>query len=303
MTVKISSLFAPDNSANNPSTVEKPPNITSAFPTVNLQSVNRLTERIASSKNINNLPGGSKNYAASPLDQNNSARQTDAPTEIVQTFKTNGGSWRTRNNVENDTPRFYRDGEDASGTTRFDKEFYTDKNTNQWVRLNANGRAADAPEFKGKQKPEDVSDFAWKGWEEVAAAAVPGEYTTEGKTISFTDAAAADNANTVLRRYIQQNVIGDGWTGDVGTDEQAVARAAGLGVKVQAEPTGKDADGKTVFRVAISNEDLTKLRQVKAEWTAQKAEQAQKTAAARNETNQMFLDLPRVLWNSTVNVA
>jgi hypothetical protein len=171
------------------------------------------------------------------------------------------------------------------------------------VRLNANGRAADAPEFKGKQKPEDVSDFAWKGWEEVAAADVPGEYTTEGKTISFTDVANADNANTVLRRYIQQNVIGDGWTGDVGTDEQAVARAAGLGVKVQAEPTGKDADGKTVFRVKISDEDLAKLRQVKAEWTTQKAEQAQKTADARNETNQMFLDLPRVLWNSTVNVA
>ena len=42
---------------------------------------------------------------------------------------------------------------------------------------------------------------------------------------------------------------------------------------------------------------------MKAEWTTQKAEQAQKTAAARNETNQKFLDLPRVLWNSTVNIA
>lgn len=97
------------------------------------------------------------------------------------------------------------------------------------MRLNADGRAADAPEFKGKQKPEGISDFDWKGWNEVAAADVPGEYTTEGKTISLTDAADADNANTVLRRYIQQNVIGDGWTGDVGT-ERASSRA-GCGIR------------------------------------------------------------------------
>lgn len=158
MTIKISSFLAPDNPADKSSANGKLPNVNSAFQTADLQSVNHLSARVA----------------ASSFDRNNPVRQTDVSTDEAQTFKTSGGSWRTRNDVENDTPRFYRDGEDTSKTTRFDKEFYTDKNTGKWIHLNSGGRLADLPEYKDKAKPKDISAFDWKGWSEVSASDVPG---------------------------------------------------------------------------------------------------------------------------------
>ncbi|MEO8071906.1 MAG: hypothetical protein ABI686_01545 [Acidobacteriota bacterium] len=94
----------------------------------------------------------------------------------------------------------------------------------------------------------------------------------------------------MLRRYLQQNVIGDGWTGDVATDEQAAARSRELGVKVEVEAIGKDESGKTIYKVAISDEDLAKLRQVKAEWQTKKAEQARNNEQARTEVNNLAQD-------------
>lgn len=284
MTIKIGSLFAPDTSAHKSPANEQPPNINPSFQTTNLKSLDHLSARIS----------------ASSFDRNNPVRQTEA--DAAQTFKTNGGSWRIRNTVENDTPRFYRNGADTSKTTRFDKEFYTDKNTGKWIHLNSSGRLADLPELKNKAKPEGVSAFDWQGWAEVSASDVPGEYTADGKTVEFGNPANADDAGIVLRRYVQQNVIGEGWTGDTTTDGWAAIRAREWGVKVEAEAVGTNEKGDTVFRVKVSEADLAKLRQVKAEWTAKKAEQARNNEQARNETNEQFLDLGRELWNAGVNI-
>lgn len=231
--------------------------------------------------------------------QNNVAQtRTD---EQSLSFRTSGGSWRT----PNDNPqhvRFYRDGEDTSNTTRFDREYYL-THGNQYVRLNARGALADLPENKNKPQREEISDFDWRGWEPVDVSRVPGEYTTEGKTISFKDTNNAQNQDTVLRRYIQQNVIGtDKWMGDVDTDEQAVARARALNVKVEIEQAGKNENGETLYKVKISDEDLAKLRGVKAEWQAERTRIAAGVERGRQETNQMFADQGRVVWNSAVNI-
>lgn len=232
--------------------------------------------------------------------------QPGEPDKLI--FQTFGGEWRR--DADNRVA-FYRNGEAPAGTEKFDQEYYQPdpqrypQAENKWIRLNARGAASDAPQYKNQARPDGVSDFDWQGYEWVSAESVPGDYTAEGKTVSFKDPINAQNSDTVLRRYIQQNVVGtDQWVGDVGTDERTLARARELGVKVEIEPTGAtNENGETTYRVKISDEDLAKLRQVKTEWQAGRAAQAANAERARREVNQMFADQGRVLWNSAVNIA
>lgn len=222
-------------------------------------------------------------------------------------FVTIDGEWRrdANNNVA-----FYRNGEKPAGTEKFDREYYRpDSKTylraeNEWVHLNARGALRDLSQYKDQPRPANVSAFDWQGYEWVSAANVPGEYTADAKVISFNNPDNAKNQDTILRRYIQQNIIGtDEWMGDVDTDEKTVARARELGVTIKTEETGKGENGATLYKVEISDEDLAKLRQVKAEWQTERTRIAAGVEQGRRETNQMFADQGRVLWNSAVNIA
>jgi hypothetical protein len=192
--------------------------------------------------------------------------ETTASPEIPpekRVFKTNGGEWRK--STTDDVPRFYRTGEDTSGTSLFDEEYYCPdpakypQADGKWIRLNPNGEMRDLPQYKGTSRPESISEFDWKGFEWVDAGQVPANYTAEGKNVAFSDPKNAESQLNALKRYVVDNNLIVSW--DEAKFQQIFGASAGSEIRLELTEAGKTADGKTVFNVQMSGESLTKLRE------------------------------------------
>lgn len=142
----------------------------------------------------------------------------------------------------------------------------------------------------------------WKAEESEVITVESKAYGAVGE-ITFRDTTRAGMNSAVIRRYLQQNLLGAGFY-FVEHGDEAAQRAIELGVKPELEPTGATNEaGETVYRIKFTAEDAEKLQQVKTEYDAKKAIFEGKMEQARENTDQMFIDQGRVLWNSTVNIA
>ncbi|MBC7795437.1 MAG: hypothetical protein H7Z37_01030, partial [Pyrinomonadaceae bacterium] len=176
----------------------------------------------------------------------------DAPRD----FETIGGDWRVKN--DDGSLKFYRTGENTDGTTRFDKEYFQIDET-EFIHLNKNGALIDLPTNAGKPQPENVTDLDWFGHERVTPNRVPADYTSTGKTIAFDNPRDANDKTNVLKRYVVDNNLVKG-TWDEAKAVNALKLAIADGVKVEITEIDKRGDGKTEYKVTISNDDLQKLR-------------------------------------------
>jgi hypothetical protein len=232
--------------------------------------------------------------------------KTPAPTDDSRVFKTAGGTWRLKNGEAAGNPEFYRDGADTAGTTLFDKRFY--QHEGKWIELSARGRLSDVPENKGKPRPDDVSEFDWQGWREVPAAEIPADYSAEGRTVAFADTQYAENQKLLFKRYIiDQNLVGD-WDEVLG--ERLIDGAIQKGAKIEAVPTGEaGGNGKTIFKVKMSDESLAILRGELKDYQAglEKGAQAQEKGRAEvinlaTDIGGLFYETGRKAVDLTVNV-
>lgn len=148
---------------------------------------------------------------------------------------------------------------------------------------------------------EQIAELCRLKAEESEAIKVQSKAYAEASEITFQDTAKATQNYAVVRRYLQQNLLGADFY-FVAHGDEATQRALELSVKPEVEEAGKTETGETLYRVKITPEDAERLQQVKAEYEARRAQFTEKMAQARSETNQMFADQGRVLWNSAVNI-
>lgn len=179
--------------------------------------------------------------------------------------------------------------------TLFDKRFY--RHDGKWIELSERARLSDAPENKGKPRPEDVSEFDWQGWREASAAEIPADYSAEGKTVAFTDTEPAENQKSLFKRYVvEQNLVRD-WDEVLG--ERMIDAAIQKGAKIEAVSTGEaGGDGKTVFTVKMSDESLAILSGELNDYQIGLERGAQAQAKGRAEVNNLAKDTGGLLYET-----
>ncbi len=212
-------------------------------------------------------------------------------------FETVGGDWRKD---EKGKVQFYRTGEDTGKTTRFDEQFYQTVD-DSFVKLNANGRLKDLPENKDKNRPENVSQFDWKGWEKVSADKVPANYSTVGKTVAFADVEKVKDEMNVFKRYVADNKLLDDNLWDEAKVQTAFNNFKSKGGKIEVEANGQTVAGKTQFNVKMDEKSLSLMRTEVTNLKAEQRKDVKVAEAGKNEVNQTFLDQGKIVYNSIVN--